>query len=343
MPVADGGEGTAETLTSALDGRMMSKRVCGPDGVEVEANFGLSAQAGIAVVELAQASGLALLAAGRNDPMTATTFGTGQLIAEALDAGARRIIVAIGGSATTDAGTGALSALGARFLDDSGRPLPPGGGSLRALADIDVTRLEERLHGIAIEVASDVTNPLCGPRGAAAVYGPQKDASPHQVQLLDDALRRFADVAARKTGADVRDVPGAGAAGGMGAGFLSLAHATLRPGAQLVLEVLDFDRHLEGVTLVVTGEGRLDRQTFCGKAPHAVAQAASAAGIPVVALAGSVDCPPTELAQHGIGTAISLVPGPLSLEEATAQAGQLLSDAAERLARALAMRLEDVD
>ncbi len=340
VPVADGGDGTTQTLVENLGGQLVKRNVTGTDGKSVVASYGMLSQGRVAVVELAQASGLALLDAGKNNPLTATTFGTGELIADAIESGAQRVIFGIGGSATTDAGTGALSALGARFLDAAGAPLPAGGAALSRLASIDASALEKRLRGVAIEIASDVKNPLCGPAGAAAVYGPQKGASPQDVELLDGALRRFADVASTLAGVDVRDVPGAGAAGGTGGGFLALAHATLRPGAELVLEVLDFQRHLEGADLVVTGEGRLDRQTLSGKAPQAVAKAAKRVGVPVLAIAGSVDCPQSDLEENGILGAMPIVTGPMTREEAMARAGELVTAAAERLARMLTVRIE---
>lgn len=339
VPVADGGDGTAQTLIDNLGGQLIQQRVRGPDGKTVDAAFGLLSGGRVAVVELAQASGLALVAPGSNDPLTATTFGTGELIAAALERGAERIIVAIGGSATNDAGTGALSALGARFSDASGRELQPGGAALLELASIDIGALETRLRGKTIEIACDVKNPLCGPAGASAVYGPQKGASPDDVALLDRALRRFAAVAAATVGVDVSEVPGAGAAGGTGGGFLALAHAVLRPGAALVLEVLDFDRRLEGADLVVTGEGRLDRQTLSGKAPAAVASAAKHKNIPAVAIAGGLDCNAQDLDDAGLASAVSIVPGPMNEYEAMQAAARLTEDAAERLARALRLQL----
>lgn len=336
VPVADGGDGTARALVDALGGRMVSAEVTGPDGRRVNAAYGML-DPQTAVIELAQASGLALVGAGANDPLRATTRGTGELIAAAIDAGAKRIILAIGGSATNDAGTGALRALGARFLDAKGMPLPEGGAALNDLATIDVSGLEARLRGITIEIASDVRNPLCGPFGASAVYGPQKGASPADVRRLDDALNRFATVVKQTVGADIGSVPGAGAAGGAGGGFLGLAHATLRPGAELVFEVLGFGKRLAGVSLVITGEGRVDRQTLDGKAPYAVAQAAHGRGIPVVALAGSVDCTAAQLEGAGIAAALSIVPGPMEKEEAMRRASELLTAAAETLARLLTL------
>jgi glycerate 2-kinase len=337
VPVADGGDGTAETIVHSLGGQMLVCDVQGPNGKPVHAHYGLLGGAKVAIIELAQASGLALMPAGSNDPLTASTFGTGQLIGVAIDAGAERIILAIGGSATNDAGVGALSALGAKFLDEQGNRLAPGGAALAKLAAIDTAALDRRLANISIEIASDVRNPLCGPSGASAVYGPQKGASSQDVRLLDAALARFADVAKAKVGIDVRDVPGAGAAGGVGAGFLALAHATLRPGAQLVLEVLDFEQHLTGASLVVTGEGRLDKQTLAGKAPYAVAQAAAAHKIPVIALAGSVECSASDFEQASIAFALPIVSGPMTVEEAMQRGAELLASTAYTLGRALSL------
>jgi glycerate 2-kinase len=338
VPVADGGDGTADTLVEALGGRMVTAKVTAPSGKKINASYGLL-DARTAVIELAQSSGLALLPVGKNDPMTATTKGTGELIMAALNAGAKRIILAIGGSATNDAGVGALEALGAAFLDKEGKELPPGGASLARLARIDTSRLERRLKDVQIEIACDVRNTLTGPAGASAVYGPQKGASPTDVRVLDGALKHFASVVKKTVGVDVADVPGAGAAGGAGAGFLGLAHATLRPGAELVLDVLNFSRRLTGASLVITGEGRLDRQTLSGKAPFAVAQAAKQKGIRAAALAGSVECSPHELADAGISVALSIIPGPMSLEVALRRAPEFLVNAAETLARTLTLKL----
>jgi len=332
VPVADGGDGTLDALVAARNGRTIDMPAMGPDGRPVLAAYGLLGTDGkIAVVEMARASGLALLRPGTNDPRTATSRGTGELIAAALDAGAKRVIVAIGGSATNDAGSGALAALGARFLDAAGTELPPGGAALSRLARIETRLLDEHLADVRLDIASDVRNPLCGPNGASAVYGPQKGASPADVRELDAALAHFADVALAATGADVRDVPGAGAAGGFGGGFLALAQATLRPGAELVLEVLEFDRQLRDADIVVTGEGRLDRQTLSGKAPFAVARAARAKGLPVVAVAGVVDLPANELASIGIARAVAASPPGMTTEEAMRRAGELVERAASDL------------
>jgi len=335
VPVADGGDGTAEAILEAVGGKSVRLDVTGPDGRPVKAAFALLAPGDAAVVEMAQASGLALLPAGSNDPLTATSFGTGELIAAAIDAGARRVLLAVGGSATNDGGTGALSALGARFLDERGAELPRGGAALGGLAAIDDAPLRKRLHGIAIDIASDVDNPLVGPNGASAIYAPQKGATPDAVRVLDAALTRFADVAAQTTGADIRAVPGAGAAGGTAGGFIALAGAKLDRGANLVLELIGFERRLDGTALVVTGEGKLDRQTLAGKAPYAVAQAARRRGVPAAAVAGVVDVREDDLERLGLTAAEALVAPGVTPEQAMHNGPASATAAAERLGRTL--------
>jgi len=334
VPVADGGDGTATALLDAIGGRRVARSVSGPDGRFVDAWFGLLGDDRTAVVELAAASGLALMPVGTNDPLTATTFGTGELVLGALEAGVRRVVLAIGGSATNDAGAGALSALGARFLDASGGEIPRGGAGLAHLERIDDSALAERIRGVTIEIACDVDNPLVGPNGASAIYGPQKGATLDDVRVLDAALSRFADVVARKTGVDVRSVPGGGAAGGIAAGFLALAGAQLVPGADLVFDVIDFERRLDGVSLVVTGEGRLDRQTLSGKAPFAVARAAAKRGIPAAAVAGTIDLRGDDLEKLHLIAAEPLVTGTPSADDLR-RARDLATAAAERLAHRL--------
>ncbi|HLJ83131.1 MAG TPA: glycerate kinase [Candidatus Eremiobacteraceae bacterium] len=338
VPVADGGDGTAQALVDALGGNFVESTVRGPDGKDVRAAYGALPD-GRAVVELARASGLALVAQGKNDALQASTFGTGQLIAAALEGGCKRLILAIGGSATTDGGAGALAALGARFLDASGKEIGSGGAALTKLETIQTTELDQRLKDVEILIASDVDNPLLGRRGAAAVFAPQKGASPADVAALEGALTKFADVVERHTGARMRDVPGAGAAGGIGFGFLALAGARLQPGADLVLDAINFAGRVAGADLVITGEGRIDRQTLEGKAPYAVARAAGKRHIPAVAIAGSLDCSAADLAELGLATAMSIVVAPITLEEALVRAAPLAEDAAERLGRAIALTL----
>jgi glycerate kinase len=327
-PLADGGEGTAGVLAAASGGRIERRTVAGPLGEPVCAEFAVLGDGETAVVEMAAASGLGLVAPGRLDPLRATTRGTGELVRAALDLGLRRVIVALGGSATNDGGSGAARALGARFLDDAGRELPDGGASLARLARIDVAGLDPRLREAAVTAACDVDNPLCGPRGASAVFGPQKGATPAMVAQLDAALRRYAQVVRRDLGVDVLDRPGAGAAGGLGGGLHAFCRAELRPGVDLVLDAVRFADRLRGCDLVVTGEGRIDGQTEGGKLPLGVARAAKRAGVPCLCLAGDVRAAPGEFA-----AVLPVVPGPIPLAEAMSRAGELLSAAAERAGR----------
>lgn len=339
VPVADGGEGTVQALVAATSGTIQHATVLGPLGVPVTAAYGILGgdSSTTAVIEMAAASGLPLVPPERRDPRHTTTRGTGELMLAALDAGAQRLLIGIGGSATNDGGAGMAQALGARLLDAQGAELPFGGAALAQLARIDISTLDPRLKDVEIQVASDVTNPLCGPEGASAVYGPQKGATPAMIAELDAALAHYAEVLQHDLGADVANIPGAGAAGGLGAGLLAFAHARLVPGAQLVLEALNFERIVRGAALVYTAEGRLDSQTAYGKAVGAVAAAARAAGARVVALAGSVAADDTALAALGIDVALSICDGPMSLEESMANASRLLSDAAARATRLIAL------
>jgi glycerate kinase len=286
-----------------------------------------------AVIEMAAASGLPLIAPDRRDPRVTTTRGTGDLIHAALDAGARRLLVGIGGSATNDGGAGMAQALGVRLLDTAGRDLPPGGAALARLDRVDVSGRDPRLVGVEVVVASDVANPLCGPTGASAVYGPQKGATPEMVDELDAALAHYATILRRDLGADVAEVPGAGAAGGLGAGLLAFLGARLQPGAAMVLEAVGFERHLPGAALVFTAEGRLDDQTAYGKAVAAVAGAARAHGVPVVVLAGGLMPGYESLYAAGVNAVLPIADGPLTLDESMARAADLVASAAERALR----------
>jgi glycerate kinase len=291
VPVADGGKGTLETLLGALGGRRETVRVTGPLGDPVDADFGLAetADGTMAIVEMARASGLALVSEARRDPARATTRGTGELIAAACRHRPRRVVVCIGGSATNDGGAGMAQALGIRLLDEREVNLPPGGASLRRLARIDASGLDPAVREAEIVAACDVDNLLTGPKGASAVYGPQKGASPEQVRLLDDALGHLAATIHRDLGRDVRDVPGAGAAGGLGAGLVAFLGARLRPGFEVVAAALDLERHLERADVAVTGEGKFDAQTERGKAPAGVLRMARQAGCRTVLVAGQID------------------------------------------------------
>lgn len=333
VPIADGGEGTVEALTLATGGTLCSTEVVGPLGDPVKAQWGVLGDKTTAVIEMAAASGLPLVPQSRRDPRIATTYGTGQLIRAALDRSIRRIVIGIGGSATNDAGTGMAQALGAKFLAADGRELPPGGAALANLAQIDLTGLDGRLRETEIFAACDVDNPLCGPRGASAVYGPQKGATPEIVAELDAALARFAAVASRATGRNIADSAGAGAAGGLGAGLLFFTPARLRPGVAVVLEATRFTELVRTADLVITGEGRTDFQTAFGKAPVGVAKAAKAFGVPVICISGGLGQGHEAVLEHGIDGVNSVVPMPMALEECMDRGAELVASATARLCR----------
>jgi len=330
VPIADGGDGTVDALVAATKGKPRARRVRGPLGDPVDAEYGMIDGGSTAVIEMAKAAGLALVPPEKRDPRVTTTYGVGELLQHAYDGGARHFIVGIGGSATNDGGAGMAQALGYHLLDENGQELPPGGLGLRRLARIHVGGVHASWKEAQVEVASDVTNPLTGPRGASAVYGPQKGATPEMVAELDAALHHFAEIIRRDLGVDVEQLPGAGAAGGLGAGLVAFTGARLRPGAEMVMEALHLDERLAGAQLVITGEGRLDSQTArFGKGPAAVAHHARNAGIPVVAIGGSVS-DETELRLLFDGLEATVVE-PCALEQAIAQARPLLVRAATRV------------
>jgi glycerate kinase len=335
LPVADGGEGTVETLVGATKGRFRSDTVSGPLGDPVDARWGILGDGETAVIEMAAASGLTLIAPERRDPMRASTFGTGMLVLRALDAGLTRLIMGIGGSATNDGGAGFISALGARFLDAAGNLLPPGGGALARLHTVDLSGLDPRLADLEIQVACDVDNPLCGPRGASIVFGPQKGAVPAVAEELDAALRKYGNIAAAAVGRRIMDTPGAGAAGGLGAGLLFFTSARLRPGVEIVLETLDFASVVSSASLVITGEGCSDFQTAFGKAPVGVAKIAAQYGVPVICLSGGLGEGYRDVYAQGIGAVYACPPRPMTLRECMDAGADQVSDAAERLCRVL--------
>ena len=333
MPIADGGEGTVDAAVAAGYTRH-TVTVAGPTGEPVRASF---ATRGVeAVLEMAEASGLRRLPDGVPAPLRASTTGTGELLAAALDTGASHLVLAVGGSASTDGGAGMAQALGARLLDADGRELPPGGAALARLERVDLAHLDERLAEVTVVLASDVDNPLTGPDGAAAVYGPQKGASAGDVEILDAALARFATVIERETGVRGAERPGAGAAGGTGYGAMVFFGAQFRAGVDVLMDVLGFAEALAGADLVITGEGSLDAQSLSGKAPVGVARAAAAAGVPVVALAGRVAVGADQLAAVGIGAAHALLDLEPDVERAMRNAGALLARLAERVGAGLA-------
>jgi glycerate kinase len=337
VPIADGGEGTVDALVVATRGRIEERTVRGPLGEPVRARWGVLGDGETAVVEMAAASGLPLVPKDRRDPRVTTTFGTGELVRAALDAGVKKLIVGIGGSATNDGGTGMARALGVRFLDAGGADLPEGGAALARLARIDLAGLDPRVAAAQLVVACDVDNPLTGPRGASAVYGPQKGATPEMVKELDAALGRYAEVARQATGRDVATRPGAGAAGGLGAGLLFFTPAALRPGVEIVLEATGFEELVRGADLVITGEGRTDFQTAMGKAPVGVAAAAKRHGVPVICLSGGLGDGADEVLARGIDAVASVPPGPMTLEECMARGAELVESAAARVCRAVAV------
>ncbi len=334
VPMADGGEGTVEALVAATGGRFHEATVTGPLGEPVVARLGLLGDRHTAVLEMAAASGLVLVPHGRRNPLIATTRGTGELVVAAMDLGVRSIIVGIGGSATNDGGAGLAQALGALLLDKDGEELPPGGLPLSRLRRIDATSLDPRLARTEIRVACDVANPLCGPSGASAVYGPQKGATPETIVQLDAALCHFARIISRDMGRDVADLPGAGAAGGLGAGLVAFAGGTLTPGIDLVIDAVGLRQRLTGADLCLTGEGCLDASSAFGKTAVGVARLARELGVPCLALAGMIGAGAEAVLREGIDAFASIAAGPGPLDEAILDVSPRLERATEQLVRA---------
>lgn len=329
-PAADGGDGTAETLADALGGRMVAATVTGPLGDPVRTRFAVIHKT-TGVIEMASASGIALLGDRPLRPTEACTYGTGELIGAALEAGCTELIVGIGGSATTDGGAGMAAALGARLVDDKGDLLGPGGGELCRLAAIDISSMNPGAVAAQVMVACDVTSTLLGPGGAARTYAPQKGATLGEVEQLERCLWRYAEIVERDLGIDVRDIPGSGAAGGLGAGLVAFLDAELRPGVEIVLEALDFDRRLDGVDLVITGEGTIDAQSASGKTPVGVARAAKRRGLPVIAIAGQKGRGAETVMSEGIDEIFALAPGLCTIEQAMAEPARWLEVAGEKI------------
>jgi glycerate kinase len=340
VPMADGGEGTVQSLVDATGGTVRRAWVTGPLGGAVEAAFGILGDGETAVIEMAAASGLELVPSADRDVRRATTYGTGELISVCLDQGVRRLVLGLGGSATNDGGAGMAQALGAQLLDASGRPLPLGGAALANLARIDVSDLDPRLRDCAIEVASDVTNPLSGPKGASAVYGPQKGATPTDVTELDAALEHYADIVRRDLGRSVGEVPGAGAAGGLGAGLLAFTQARISSGIDIVIRLTGLVDHVAHADLVLTGEGRMDGQTRFGKTPFGVASVARAAGTPVIGIAGSVGEGVEELAEY-FDAIIPVIGRVAPLSEALAEAASNVERTCANVGRLIALTIAD--
>ncbi|WP_421535569.1 glycerate kinase [Priestia sp. D3YE.R1] len=337
VPMADGGEGTVQSLVDATDGEVIQARVTGPLGKEVKAFYGILGDGKTAVIEMAAASGLHHVPVDKRNPLVTTTRGTGELILKALDHKVKHIIIGIGGSATNDGGAGMAKALGAKLLNTNGAEIKEGGGSLNQLAAIDLTNFDSRLAEVKVEVACDVDNPLTGATGASAVFGPQKGATPDMVKQLDRNLAHYAAVIEKEMDIHIQNVPGAGAAGGLGGGLLAFLSAELKPGVDIVIEATQLESYIKNADLVITGEGRIDGQTIYGKTPIGVAKTAKKHSVPVIAIAGSIGVGSEAVYEHGINALFSIVPGIVSLSEALEKA----SENVERTAGSLAsiMRL----
>lgn len=333
IPLADGGEGTVEALVAATGGKIVKHTATGPCGSPVRGFYGILGDGETAVIEVAAVSGLTLVPEEQRNPLLTTSLGTGELIRAALDKGIKGLIIGLGGSATNDGGMGILTALGVKFLDAQGQPLQGRGADLLEVADLDTRGLDPRLAGLEIILACDVTNPFYGPQGAAFVYAPQKGADSKTVRLLDKGLANLAGVFGRRLGVDVQEVRGAGAAGGIGGGLTAVLGAKFRPGVEVVMEAAGLTEILPQMDLVLTGEGRTDRQTAYGKAPVGLAQLAAAYGKPVVCLSGSLGEGYPEVLNHGISAVFSVLPRPMSLEEAQAGAARYIQETAEMIVR----------
>lgn len=338
IPAADGGEGTVDALLASCGGRKRVVEVHAPDQRIIRASYGVLADGQTAVIEMAAASGLYLLPPQQRNPLYTTSYGTGELIKAAITAGARKLIIGIGGSATNDGGAGMLAALGIRFLDANGHQLGAGGAELHRLCSIDTSEFLLNHTQIDIEVACDVTNPLCGAHGASAVYGPQKGATAEMVETLDAALAHYAAVIKRDIGIDVIDLPGSGAAGGLGAGFAAFTNAKLRSGIDIVLDVAHFDQHLADADLVITGEGRIDEQTLNGKVISGILARSRSRKVPVVAIAGSVAGNIEALFNAGLTAAFSITSGPMSLDYAMEHTYELVQVCSRNIMRLYSSR-----
>jgi glycerate 2-kinase len=335
VPMADGGEGTVESLVSMTNGEMVKVEVIGPLGEKVTAEYGLLGEGQTAVIEMASASGLELIKLEDRDPLVTTTFGTGELIKDALDKGVSRILIGIGGSATNDGGAGMLQALGVSFKDKNGQELTFGGGALNQLVSIDLSGLDKRIENVHIDVACDVTNPLIGENGASAIFGPQKGATPEVVKLLDENLAHYAEGIKRELGKDIAHTEGAGAAGGLGIGLMAFLNANLKKGVDLVIEYTGLEDKMAGADYVFTGEGSIDGQTLFGKTPFGVASIARKYSIPVIAFAGRIGNGVEPLYEHGFTSIIGILKGVSSLDEALKSGEANLEFAAENICRIL--------
>ncbi len=333
VPLADGGEGTVIALVEATGGKIEKAEVTGPLGEKVKAHYGILGEEKIAVIEMAAASGLPLVPQEKRDPSRTTTYGTGELIKAALQEGSREFIIGIGGSATTDGGAGMAQALGAKLLDRRGEDIGFGGGELGRLQRIDIAHLDRRLRKSKVTIASDVDNPLCGDRGAARVYGPQKGASPEMIEKLDQALQHFAKILKRDLGKEVADIPGAGAAGGLGAGLIAFLGATLRSGVDIIIEVVELEKKILDADLIITGEGKMDKQTIYGKTPYGVAKLAGKHKKRLIGICGMLGEGAEILYRYGFQALFPNLKDSMSVEEAMKRARELTTATAEKAMR----------
>ena len=333
VPIADGGDGTLETLVESSQGKINLIKVTGPLGEQQNSAWGALGRNKTAIIEMARSSGLALVPINKLNPLISTTYGLGEVILDALDQGYRDFIIGIGGSATNDAGAGMAQALGAKLLDSNGNELPFGGESLSKLNSINIDGIDTRIKESNFAIACDVNNPLTGPEGASAIYGPQKGATPEMVNTLDQALTNFAKIVEKDLGIKINNVEGSGAAGGLGGGLIAFLNGKLRKGVDIVLDFVDIDKALTNTNLVITGEGQLDFQTIYNKAPIGVAKRAKHLGIPVIAISGSLGENFSVVHEHGIDAASSIVSKPMTLEEASKNAPELISTATEQALR----------
>ncbi|MEG0773934.1 glycerate kinase [Clostridium sp.] len=335
VPMADGGEGTVQSLVDATGGKIVSTVVFNPLMEEISSFYGILGDNKTAVIEMSAASGLPLLSKEEKNPLITTTFGTGELFLHALEEGCRNFIIGIGGSATNDGGFGMMKALGIKFLDIKGEDIGFGGGALEKLYSIDISGIDGRIKECSITVACDVDNPLCGPQGASAIFGPQKGATEEMIKILDNNLKLYSEIIEKQLGVSMATIPGAGAAGGLGGGLLAFLNAKLKRGIDIVIETTKLEEYVHDADLVITGEGSIDYQTQYGKTPFGVASVAQKYDVPVIALAGGIGKEANTLYKKGFDSIFSIVDKPMTLEEAIENGEQLLEDASERILRAM--------
>jgi glycerate kinase len=340
IPMADGGEGTVQCLVNATGGKILEEKVIGPLGDEVLAFYGILGDRKTAIVEMAAASGLILIPESKRNPLVTTTYGTGQLIKAALDQGCRKMIIGIGGSATNDGGAGMVQALGVKLLDQEGKEVGFGGGELKKIVKIDISCMDNRLSDTKVLVASDVNNPLCGPQGASKIYGPQKGATPEVIEELDKSLSYFAELIKRDLNKEVKDIPGAGAAGGLGAGLMAFLNAELRPGIEIIIEIVKIEQIIRESDLLITGEGRIDAQSVFGKVPFGLGKMAKKYNVPVIAIVGEIGEGFSQIYEYGINSIMSIISKAISIDEAMQMSKSLLKDATERMMRIIKIGMD---